>query len=193
MLEEARQWSHLTETSLELFHLNYSVNMKAISFKGTDLPLFPLAVRLKAVLKNIRRQVISVRFSKKHKLLWQTQNWNSYNWTWSSRSPGSRIRHRCLLHKWNLVSDSVKYFTLPLWYHSMGDATTAWRQAAPCWAHYGNIYLVLAFSQQPCNPVRGSRQEIQASGSQIRARWACRALTGASVIFWFTKNSKTCV
>lgn len=146
MLEEARHWSHLTETSLELFHLNYSLNMKAISFKGTDVPLFPFAVRLKAVLKNIRRQVISVRFSKKHKLLWQTQNWNSYNWTWSFRSPGSRIRHRCLLHKWNLVSDSVKYFILSPWYHSMGDPTTAWRQAAPSWAHYGKIYLVL----DPC-------------------------------------------
>lgn len=143
MLEEARHWSHLTETSLEWFHLNYSLNMKAISFKGTDVPLFPLAVRLKAVLKNIRRQVISGRFSKKHKLFWQTQNWNSYNWTWSCRSPGSGIRHRCLTESKTRFHLCSKYFTRPLWYHSMGDATTAWRQAAPCWAHYGNIYLVL--------------------------------------------------
>lgn len=144
MLEEARHWSHVTETSLELFHLNYSLNMKAISFKGTYVPLFPLAVRLKAVLKNIRRQVISGRFSKKHNLLWQTQNWNSYNWTWSSRSPGSRIWHDCLLHKWNIVSDSVKYFTHLLWYHSIGDAMTARTILGTLWKYlfiFGSLYL----------------------------------------------------
>lgn len=37
LLEEARLWSHLTATSKELSHLNYSLYMSAISFKETDV------------------------------------------------------------------------------------------------------------------------------------------------------------
>lgn len=41
VLEATRHWSHLTETSLELFHLNYSLTMKAIPLKGRLCLCFP--------------------------------------------------------------------------------------------------------------------------------------------------------
>lgn len=41
---EARHWSHLTETLVELIHLNYSSYMRAIAFKGTDMSLCPLPI-----------------------------------------------------------------------------------------------------------------------------------------------------
>lgn len=40
----ARHWSHLTETLVELIHLNYSSYMRAIAFKGTDMSLCPLPI-----------------------------------------------------------------------------------------------------------------------------------------------------
>lgn len=54
LLQEARHWSHLTGTPVELFCLNYSSYMRAISFKGTDMSLpphthtHPSTVKLKA-------------------------------------------------------------------------------------------------------------------------------------------------
>lgn len=47
LLEEARHWSHLTGTSTELLHLNYSLYMRAISFKGTDVSLLPPCCQIK--------------------------------------------------------------------------------------------------------------------------------------------------
>lgn len=48
LLEEARHWSHLTGTSAELFHLNYSSYMRAISFKGTYVaPSLPPRCQIK--------------------------------------------------------------------------------------------------------------------------------------------------
>ncbi len=51
LLEEARHWSHLTGTSAELFHLNYSSYMRAISFKGTDVSLLPLCCQVKGTME----------------------------------------------------------------------------------------------------------------------------------------------
>lgn len=163
--------------------------MKAISFKGTYMPLFPLAVRLKAALRNIRRQVISVRFSKKYNLLWQIQNWKSYNWSWSSRSPGSRIWHRYLLPKLNFVSQTQSNTYKYPW--AMLRLHESKLHYVGCTLEDFFWILIFGCCQKLCNPIRGSRKEIQSSGSEIRARRACRSLRGASVIVWFTENSKT--
>lgn len=92
LLEEARHWSHLTGTSVELFHLNNSSYMSAISFKGTDIycPLHPPPrCQIKGSGQDLFSDTNAIYFEcRKCDLICYTHNWNTYNWytvLWSSR------------------------------------------------------------------------------------------------------------
>lgn len=71
LLEETRHWSHLTGTSVELFHLNYLSYMSAISFKGTDESLLPPWCQIRGSIE---------------------QHWpdtTAFSWMWNMSSSGT--------------------------------------------------------------------------------------------------------